>query len=315
MSSGTALSIGSVNSARLVLDGVRETAAFVGEPGEAVFAYLHEPADPPASLVVMCSSIGAEWKHNYRREVLLGRALARAGAATVRFHYLGTGNSDDGVADFDRMVRDAAAAERWALERCGAVPVAYFGAKFGAVVAAAAAAGRPGAPLAAWGAALGGAEYFRELFRVGQVGRVAAEGSRLDGAEAGPGALLDRAQPADLLGYTVEPAFYASVLERSLERELAAAPRAVRLFEIGAPRAALTGAAARLAGHGVRLEVRPVAAQQSWWLHDKDWTADERRESVVGLIEETLRWLLAELPAPGPNGRSSSTPEATPSSG
>jgi hypothetical protein len=306
-----------MNTAQFVLDGVRETAAFVGEPGDALFGYLHEPCDPPSGLVVVCSSIGAEWKHNYRREVLLGRALAQAGVATVRFHYLGVGNSDDGTADFDRMVRDAATVERWALERCGPVPVAYFGAKFGAIVAAGAAAGRPGAPLAAWGCALGGEQYFRELFRVGQVGRVAAEGSLLDEAQAGPRDLLDRAQPADLLGYTVEPAFYTSVLERSLEGELAGAPRRVCLFEIGEPRAALAGIATRLAGRGVRLEVRAVPAQQSWWLHDKDWTADERRESVVGLNEETVRWLLAELAlptAPPPNGRSSSTPADTPSS-
>jgi len=64
----------------------------------------------------------------------------------------------------------------------------------------------------------------------------------------------------------------------------------------------------------VRLEVRPVPVQQSWWLHDKDWTAEERRESVVELIEETLRWLLAELSVPGSSGRSSSTSAETPSS-
>ncbi|PCG84221.1 hypothetical protein CIB93_20620 [Streptomyces sp. WZ.A104] len=299
---------------RCVGDGTRETAAFLGTPGEAVFACLHEPSEPPTALVVVCSSIGAEWKHNYRREVLLGRALARAGVATVRFHYTGVGNSDDGTADFDRMVLDAALIERWALERCGTVPVAYFGAKFGALVAAAAAARRPGAPLAAWGAALDGASYFRELFRVERVGRVAAAGSRLDGEALGPRESLERGLPADLLGYTVEPAFYDSALTRSLERELAAAPRVARLFEIGEPRAALADVAARLAAHEVRVEIGTVPAQQNWWLHDKDWTADERRDSVIGLIEETLQWLLSEVPAPSTRHPSSSRPGTTRSS-
>ena len=82
----------------LVIDGCCERPAFVGPTGGAVFACLHLPSKPARRMVLLCSSVAAEWKFNYRREVLLARRLATLGVAAVRLHYLGTGHSDDGDA-------------------------------------------------------------------------------------------------------------------------------------------------------------------------------------------------------------------------
>ncbi len=78
---------------RAVATGITEAAEFFGPPGERMLGLAHLPTSA-ASGVLVCSSIQAEFAKNYRREVLLARALARQGRAVGRFHYRGTGNSD-----------------------------------------------------------------------------------------------------------------------------------------------------------------------------------------------------------------------------
>ncbi|MGK5627800.1 hypothetical protein [Streptomyces sp. URMC 123] len=276
-------------ASELRLNGTIETPAFLGERGASIFACLHRPAGEPSGLVVICSSIGAEWKYNYRREVLLARLAAERGLAAVRFHYLGVGHSDDGEEGFDRMVADARLAERWALDASGARDSVFFGTKFGALVAAA--AGRPGArPLAVWGAPRSGADYFRTLLRVGQAGRLAAG---ITGSDD-PRSALESGAPADIVGYTVHPALYASALELSFDGELGAEPRKLRLVEIAAgerARRALERRGEELRGRGFAVSTACLEEDGSWWLHNPRWEPEEGRPSVRSLVEETVTWL------------------------
>ena len=287
----------SAPAAARVVDGTRHLPALLGERGAARFACLHLPTVPrergaARAVVVLCSSIGAEWKYNYRREVLLARMLAHGGIAAVRFHYLGTGHSDDGVADFGGMVADARAAESWAHTVTGTSASLFFGAKFGALVAAA--AGRPSAaPVVVWGAPATGADYFRELFRLERAGRL---GSGLDASPEpadSPRLRLARGEPADVLGYTVPAELYASARNVTFEDALGSPPRTVRLIEVSTERAAqraLGRRVDRLAARGFRVSSSRIAEDRSWWLHDADWRPDEERESVRSLLVDTVRW-------------------------
>ncbi len=67
-------------ASRLELARGREIPAFLNDRGDAVFACLHAPQGTVSGLVVICSSIGAEWKYNYRREVILGGCCPRPGS-------------------------------------------------------------------------------------------------------------------------------------------------------------------------------------------------------------------------------------------
>ncbi|MFC4856090.1 hypothetical protein [Actinophytocola glycyrrhizae] len=276
----------------LHLDGTVEQPVFLGEPGSARFACVHRPGGAARGLVVLCSSIGAEWKYNYRREVLLARMLAASGIAAVRFHYLGTGNSDDdpegGALDFPRMVHDARLACRWAAGAVGIGPTAYFGAKVGAFVAAEAGSGLP---LVVWGAPATGAAYFRELFRVAQVSLLAAGGTG-----AGPRGDLAAGRSADVAGYTLPAALYESVRGLSFADGLGAPPRPVRLVDFAADAAGRRGLAtqaAELAAAGFDASSACFDGDSSWWLDHAGWAAEEGRGAVRDLLADTASWLVA----------------------
>jgi alpha/beta superfamily hydrolase len=279
--------------ADLAIDGCREQPAFIGPAGGAAFACLHLPGKPARRLVVICSSIAAEWKFNYRREVLLARRLAELGVAAVRLHYLGTGHSDDGEITFGGMVADVERVGDWARERTDAEEVIYFGSRLGAFVAGA--AGRATrSPLACWNAPASGAAYFHQIFRILRIGRLAGAGT-VDDAPA-PKELLRSGRPLDVLGYTLGPALYLSAATLSFAAELGPPPRAVRLVEIGdalhAQQAA--GHVASLREQGFDVAISALEEARSWWLDGTEPPRpDEEREAVRALVEETAAWLAA----------------------
>ncbi|MEU6073974.1 hypothetical protein [Micromonospora sp. NPDC047074] len=274
-------------------DGTEEIPRFLGAPGAALFGCLHRPAGVARSLVVLCSSIGAEWKYNYRREVLLARRLAERGVAAVRFHYLGSGNSDDGSPDFAALVAQARQVEAWGRAESGATRVGYFGARFGALVAAAASADTD-MPLTAWGAPGTGAGYFRELLRIERVGRL-AEGSAAFAEAEEPRVRLARGEPADVVGYPLPPELYDSAQSLVFTELAGTAPRDVCLVEIGGDGSARR-AAESLTERGLRVHASRLVEDRSWWLHDADWRPDETRQTVRNMIEETVDWFLTVLP-------------------
>ncbi len=85
-----------VDDAALATDrrtGVRREAELFGSPGSRILGLTSLPAGSARAGVVICSPVFKEARTNYRREVLLSLALARAGIAAQRFQYRGTGNS------------------------------------------------------------------------------------------------------------------------------------------------------------------------------------------------------------------------------
>jgi alpha/beta superfamily hydrolase len=266
-----------------------EIPAFVGGPGEAVYACLHLPDRPAKGLVVICSSIGAEWKYAYRREVILARLLAELDVAAVRFHYLGIGHSDSQSGGFGRMVQDADRVAAWAADRSGSTNTAYAGTRFGAFVAAA--AGRPAAaPTVAWGAPATGADYFRELFRVARAARL-ADSHPQPGDDVPPRARLDAGYPADIVGYTLPVDLYRSAVHLSLEVQLGSAHRDVLLIDSGT--AAVQ--AAPLRARGLRVDTASTPLEESAWLPSGSRQPEENRPGVRPVLRQTGAWLLAAL--------------------
>jgi alpha/beta superfamily hydrolase len=272
----------------------RETPAFLGPPGDAVFGCLHLPLRPAAAVVVICSSIGAEWKYGYRREVVLARLLARHGIAAVRFHYLGTGHSDGDDTGFDRMVHDANRAAAWARDRAGATRIAFVGTRLGALVAAAAA--RPGAaPVVAFDAPDTATGYFRELFRAARVARL-ADRHPLPGDDVDPRALLEAGRPADIVGYTLPATLYRTVVGRCFADELGDGGREVLLIDSAPPGdPAPHRRAERLRERGLRVATITARPADSAWLPNGARGAEEHSAPVVRLLEDTVAWLRGRL--------------------
>ncbi len=276
---------------------VEEVPCFLDAGSFTLFACLHRPCVPTDRLVVICSSIGAEWKYNYRREVMLARALAEQGVAAARFHYHGTGHSDDGEPDFARLVDDALAVQHWAARQVGGARTAYFGARFGAFVAAV--AGRPArSPTLTWGAPATAAQYFRELFRADRVARLSMNGSGPSQDDADARADLARGRAADVLGYTLAAPLYHSASSLVFEQALGTAPRQVKLVAVSsAPdqSRSIEQLAATLRDRSFQVSTAVLGNDGSWWLHSPDWQPEETRQTVTPLVTDTADWLSRAL--------------------
>jgi alpha/beta superfamily hydrolase len=207
-------------------DHVEDRVGYAGRSPNRLFVVVHAPREAPATAaLVVCAPILADVPADYRREVLLGRALAALGVAVVRFHYRGWGNSegDASLTTFEALVADADVAT--AAAPAGVPPgrLAFLGTRVGALVAAAAARRHPAARLVVC-EPVDGADYWREAERARRVRGMTGSG---DGTAASADAELDRTGWFDLLGYRVDRALYESVRTRTLATELGPGPRPV----------------------------------------------------------------------------------------
>lgn len=267
--------------------GLVEEAGFLGADGERAFAVRHLPPGPAAAGLVICPPAFAEFEKNYRREVPLARRLAARGIAVQRFHYRGTGHSDDADPTFDTMREDALQAARALVDRAGVEVVAFMGTRLGALPAAAAAAELPGGPVALWEPVVSPESYFREILRY----RRLVDVRKGQEAPAGPGSLADELAEggwAEVVGYQLGKALYDSMLKRALRRELGTDPRPVLVVQFGQPQRPLRGEyrALRdgLMADGFDVETA-VASLDEMWLFAQQWQPPER------LLTLTAEWL------------------------
>jgi hypothetical protein len=216
----------SVGSVRLdIRSDVEDLAGFAGQPPNRLFVAVHRPRTLPATAtLVVCPPILSDLAVHYRREVLLGRALAALGVAVTRFQYRGTGNShgDPAETTFETLVEDAHVATAIALELGPRDGLAYLGTRVGALVAAA--ASRPvGAPLILWEPVTDGASYWREAFRARLIRSVSESGGGHPPVRDAAGQLA-AAGWIDLLGYRVTRRLHDSLRDRALAAELGPRP-------------------------------------------------------------------------------------------
>ncbi|HEY8547118.1 MAG TPA: alpha/beta hydrolase, partial [Acidimicrobiales bacterium] len=189
-------------------DGYEEVELFGGAPGGGLtFGCRHMPASEDVTAgVVICPPTHGDAAINYHREARLGRWLARAGVATQRFHYRGTGESDrlppPGIT-FSTLVDDARQAAELLRERCGLERIGFLGTRVGALVAARAAAELDGAPLVLWQPVVDPRRYVNDSVAV-DLGRGAPGPAALpagfDGPPLGPPVPPGVAAPAGAPG-------------------------------------------------------------------------------------------------------------------
>lgn len=285
---------GPTPSVRELPSGVVEMACF---DDHGIFSITHLPATTPRGGVVVASPILAEQQRNYRREVLVSRALADAGMLVRRFHYPGTGNSaGEEPASMARLVDTATEAVEAVAARTSRV--ALLGTRFGALVAAAAAADLPGAPLVLWDPVIDGERFFREVFRAARMTALARGATRVPDRDFVLDALR-RDGRYDVLGFTVTRRLYEDAARLHLPDLLGSSARPALVCQLGGstPSRAMSDLVASLEELGVDVTLEIIGEAESWWATGGGgdyFRGEESRPLTTGLIRRTTAWFDAQ---------------------
>lgn len=137
--------------------------------GRQLLGAFHHPQRlrPRSTAVLLCNPFGEEASRAHRVFRVLATQLERAGFATLRFDYSGTGDSSGELADatIDAWVGDIGVAAERLRSTSGATRLAVIGLRFGATLAML--AGARGElkvrHLLMWDPVVDGAAYLREL--------------------------------------------------------------------------------------------------------------------------------------------------------
>jgi pimeloyl-ACP methyl ester carboxylesterase len=141
---------------------------YFGRSDQPLFGVCH-PADgaaPRRGAAILCYPFGAEYSRSHRAFRELGHQLAAVGFQAFRFDFLGTGDSA-GAADqgtVEQWLEDVGSAIDEAKETAGGSRVSLVGLRFGATLAALAAAKRRDVDKAVlWDPVVAGPQYLAEL--------------------------------------------------------------------------------------------------------------------------------------------------------
>ena len=275
--------------------GIRETAEFIGPQGTSVFGYSHLPSSRTHGGVVVCSPIHAEFIRNYRREVLIGRGLAAAGVAVQRFHYRGHGNSGGQLEDatFDTMVEDSILAAEHLREKTKVTRIAFFGTRFGAIIAAAAARRFGPSPMVLWDPVSDPVQYFRDIVRAHQIQTLK---SRSRGGTAEDlFDVLERSGSIDILGYVITRSLYMSAQSHSLEEETGTEPKpmlVVRRGQDSRGHRGLSDLVDRWRTRGFDVESLSIGRTEAWWFTAGALLA---KEALTEPVDVSVEWLIRSL--------------------
>lgn len=274
--------------------GIREVAEFFGPEELKMFGCQHLPNGSVLGGLVICSPLHAEFQRNYRREVELARRLASEGLAVQRFHYRGTGNSDGETASatYETMREDTLAAAEWLSRTASVTRLAFLGTRWGALMAASAAARYVGSPLVLWEPTVDSRRYFGELFRFRRL-QALKEGKTGSGSGT-PEEEIRRVGWIDVLGYSIDRPLYESAVERTLEDELGEGARPLLLIEIsrsGQLRREYATLAARLEHIGFALDTEMMPWDEEAWWFAGGRTYQEERSMAGKLAGVTADWI------------------------
>jgi alpha/beta superfamily hydrolase len=290
---------------RVQPDGSTERAEFRGPEGERMLVHTTIPASSPRGALVVCSPLLGECMRNYRREVLLARLLGSHGFAVVRFHYRFTGNSDGGEESlsFDSMREDALDCVEHLQGEAPGIPLFLLGTRWGALIAASAAAAHPGADLVLWEPLLEAHRFFREAFRSRLVKDMRdgvehpATGQQLESS-------LHGGEPVEVPAHRIHPELHRSSSGRSLTGELGDARRSILAIQVGptgSVRTELSGEVDRWRAGGLEVQVSAVRGEESWWLVDERWDDEAKRPMTREVMSITTNWMEERLENGRPN--------------
>jgi alpha-beta hydrolase superfamily lysophospholipase len=263
-----------------------------------LFAWLHRPSSPLASNlgVVTCGPFGYESICAHRSVREFAEAIAATGIPTLRFDYLGTGDSaeiDENADQVKFWVQDVIAAIRELRCRTGVERICLLGIRLGALLASLAAAEcRVVESLILVGPVVSGRRYLREL-RVMQLA-----GSALTGPSGSEGDIeASRTHPKVLEagGFSLSAATLQTLALMDLHT---AAPPAVRSMLILDNDKLPTAKrwADSLSRSGIELEYKNLPG-----LIEMAMTAPQFAAVPRALIDATRQWL-AEIATPAAAG-------------
>jgi len=226
----------------------RQVVEYFGTHPDKMLGLALIPTTETQSGVVICGSLKAEQAAFPDRDRELARALADAGHAVVRFHFRGDGQSAGRIEDLtlQTMIEDVGDAIGWLRDVAGVSALAMSGTRLGGL-AAAAAPGTRGAPLAIWEPVFDVEAYFLHLARIKVTEAMGFAPS--PESEGGANSLKDQVAKDlfeeelatvgffDCLGLPIGVAFYQSTVHRHLADELEASARPILLsYEADADR-------------------------------------------------------------------------------
>jgi pimeloyl-ACP methyl ester carboxylesterase len=179
-----------------------------GDDSTSMYVVLHRSTKPSGTTLVFCPPFDDEMIDTYARFARWSKQLATRGISVLRYHPLGTGESDGTRADItlDSLVRDAATAQGLARQQIKDRRVGYFGLRFGATVSILAAAVHPADFLVLWCPVTNLRSYFRELLR-SQITASALQGAHRRTTQQMM-ADLEAGKSVDVVGYELFPDLY-----------------------------------------------------------------------------------------------------------
>jgi alpha-beta hydrolase superfamily lysophospholipase len=115
-------------------------AVYFDSGDQRLFGWLHESShsSPAAVGIVLCKPFGYEAICSHRSTRAFAEALADAGFPTLRFDYLGTGDSGEIDSQADQLevwTRDVVAAAQELRRRSGVTQICFLGIRLGALLA------------------------------------------------------------------------------------------------------------------------------------------------------------------------------------
>jgi uncharacterized protein len=263
-------------------------AFYFGDTARSLFGVLHEPPRGVSAgrAVVVCAPLWREGIRAHRVLRQLGARLARDGHVVLRFDYTGAGDSAGGSEDGDveAWLGDVAAAAEEVRRGGAAARVTLLGLRFGATLAALAAARRADVErLVLWEPVVDGATYLE-----------AGVADQRAWAEAyATWRRLPRARVADrgdeILGFCVPEGMWRSIASVDLGALPRPAPH-VLLVERSASQG-VGGLGAALAARGARVDQEVRDEAEVWKQHGVEGVAGAR-----GTQELIAAWLAGSAP-------------------
>ena len=227
---------------------------FFGEE-RSLYACHHFPfTDSAHEAVLICSATGHEYERCHRATRQLAVQLARAGYATMRFDYSGTGDSagEYAQASLAQWQRDVAAAADECRRRTGREQLCMVGVRLGAALAAQVAAGRNDAShLVLYAPVMDGAALLAEWRR---------EQSDFDRKYS----RATEEAPNEVLGFPLTEAFCAELGRELAPRAPGPALRRVLILAEFPGESAIQQAATVLASRGANVTVEQVNGPAVW---------------------------------------------------
>ena len=264
-----------------------ENAFFLPLGEERLFAFLHRPQGPCRGGAVLCAPLGEEKLWSHRVFVGFARELAARGYAVLRFDHRGEGDSDRPFERSDCGTRVAdvrAAIDELKRQVAGLERVTLVGLRFGATVAAAAAAGRSDVErLVLWDPVVDGADYMQAVLRSNLMAQMAIHHKVLESREQLI-ERLDRGDTVNVEGYALAAPLFREASALRLAELLAADARPCLVVSI-TPRAAPPRPDLAALAAGGRAEL-VAAVEEAFWKEIKQFY-----QRAGDLTRVTFEWL------------------------